>query len=332
LPVFLQMALQILSGQPARLSAVLRGLRAYQDHPYRRTLEPLPVVAEAGHARLLDFGGPGRPALFVPSLVNGADVLDLMPERSLLRWLAGNGVRPLLLDWGHPRKEDATLSIDEHVTERLLPLMEALGEPVQLVGYCLGGTMTMAAAQLAPCSRLALIATPWHYSGLDATRRQGLGALWKTIEPFAASAGLIPMDVLQPGFWELNGERSVTKFEGFGAQDQSRPEAAMFVALEDWANGGPALTAAAAEQLLERFCHQDETGSGGWRIDGQQISPDRLSLPVLNIGASQDRLVPATAMAPLGERRVLDGGHVGIIVGSRARVSLWEPLRSWLAA
>ena len=48
--------------------------------------------------------GHGVPALFVPSLVNRAYVLDLAPGHSMLRWLAGQGVRPLLLDWGWPRR------------------------------------------------------------------------------------------------------------------------------------------------------------------------------------------------------------------------------------
>ena len=38
----------------------------------------------------------------MPSLVNRYYVLDLLPERSFLRHLAGHGLRPLVVDWGAP--------------------------------------------------------------------------------------------------------------------------------------------------------------------------------------------------------------------------------------
>ena len=52
------------------------------------------VLWRGGSARLLDYGGAGRPVLFVPSLVNRAYILDLAPGRSLVRHLAARGRRP----------------------------------------------------------------------------------------------------------------------------------------------------------------------------------------------------------------------------------------------
>ena len=66
----------------------------------------MPAVAEAHGAALRDYGGEGRPVLFVPSLINPPNVLD-MGDRSLLRWLAGQGRRVLLLDWGWPGRTGA---------------------------------------------------------------------------------------------------------------------------------------------------------------------------------------------------------------------------------
>lgn len=332
LPIFLELAVRTVGEDPLRLAAVLRGIRAYQEHPYRRSLAEPPVLATVGHARLLDYGGAGPPVVFVPSIINPSDVLDLMEGRSMLRWLSANGLRPLLLDWGSPKAGDAAMSIDEHVTERLLPLLDAVGEPSRIVGYCLGGTMALASAQLSRTSKVALIATPWRFSGCEDERRAGLGTLWRHLSPLADAAGLIPMDMLQPGFWELNGARSITKYELFGAQEQASPSAELFVALEDWANGGPPITAAAASQLLDRFFCKDEPGNDQWRIGGETIAPDRLKVPVLSFGASRDRLVPLAATATVGERRDLDGGHVGIIIGKTAKQILWKPLRDWLLA
>ena len=45
-----------------------------------------------------------------------------------------------------------------------------------------------------------------------------------------------------------------------------------------------------------------------------------------------DRIVPAATAAGLAARRDLALGHVGMIVGGRARTMLWDPLAAWIAA
>src|SRR5690606_19590517 len=89
-----------------RFDAFLTGVERYRRHPYRRTLADPPVRWQEGTTRLLDYGAGvahGAPALLVvPSLVNRAYVLDLAPECSLLRYLAGRGLRPFLVDWDGP--------------------------------------------------------------------------------------------------------------------------------------------------------------------------------------------------------------------------------------
>src|SRR4051794_41544336 len=102
-------------------------------------------MASVRGASLRDYGGAGAPVLFVPSLINPPSILDL-EGKSLLRWLAGRGrVRPLLVDWGWDLAARAGLSVAGHVEDVLLPLIEAAGGDVALVGYCLGGTMAFGA-------------------------------------------------------------------------------------------------------------------------------------------------------------------------------------------
>ena len=87
----------------ARSDEFLSGLERYRRHPYRRSLEDPPVLWSEGSTRLLDYGsGGGRPVLVVPSLINRAYILDLAEDKSLLRFLAREGLRPLLVDWGTP--------------------------------------------------------------------------------------------------------------------------------------------------------------------------------------------------------------------------------------
>jgi polyhydroxyalkanoate synthase subunit PhaC len=304
---------------------VLAGVRAYQTHPYRRTLAAPPAVAQIGSVRLLDYGGEGRPVVFVPSLVNPPSVLDLAPGNSLLRWLAGEGVRPLLVDWGSPGPEELALSIDGYVDERLQPLLAKIERPA-VIGYCLGGTMALAAAMRSAPERLALIATPWRFEGYG-EQRATLTQAWRDMAPTATPLGAVPMDLVQPLFWQLDPAGTAAKFERFGKVAPDSDEARAFVALEDWANEGPPLSLPVAQQCFEAFYGADTPGSGNWRGDAQTIG-----CPVLNLVSIRDRIVPATAAPEVGTRIDIDAGHVGMIVGSRARALLWEPLRDWLRA
>jgi polyhydroxyalkanoate synthase len=269
----------------------------------------------------------------VPSLINPPTVLDLAPHNSLLGHLAASGLRPLLVDWGMPGPDELNLDLAGHVEARLLPLVEGLGEPVALAGYCLGGTLALAAAaRTARVTRLALLAAPWRFTGYSDAARAAMGALWRNAAPLAAPLGALPMDMLQPAFWSLDPQALVSKFERFATLPDG-PESDAFVALEDWANDGPPLALPAAHGLAEDLYGADRTGQGQWEVGGSAVDPAALRIPLLDIVATRDRIVPpASALSAGGGFTALavDAGHVGMVVGSRAPNLLWEPLARWL--
>ncbi|WBO21004.1 alpha/beta hydrolase [Sphingomonas abietis] len=321
-------------GAPDRRAAALAGLRAYQSAERPSGPPAVPIVARAGRAMLRDYGGAGRPVLFVPSLINAPDVLDLLPDISLMRWLATQGVRPLLLDWGIPSPDERDLAIAGHVETLLLPLLEEIGPDAALAGYCLGGTMALAAAAIRPPASLTLIASPWHFSGFPDAARHGLGELWTQSRPMADAMGHLPVEVLQTAFWRLDPRRTVEKFITFGSTARGPEATRLFVALEDWANGGAPLTPAAGRELAEDLFRDDRPGSGRWQVAGRHIDPAALACPWLDIVSTTDRIVPAASAVSTsgaGETLTLAQGHVGMIVGGRARESLWRPLAQWLA-
>lgn len=332
LPLFLSMLRSETAGEPARAEAALQGLRRYQQAPREHSHAPPPAIAHAGRACVRDYGGAGPPVLFVPSLINPPTVLDIDRERSLLRWLATRGLRPLLVDWGAPREGERALGVGDHVEAMLLPLLDALGEPAALAGYCLGGTMAIAAAGLRPVRALVTIATPWRFAGYPDADRAGLAELWQWAEPTVDALGVLPMDVLQTAFWRLDPARTIAKYEALGREAPDEAALRRFVRLEDWANDGPPLTRAAARELLLDFYRDDLPGQGRWRVAGAPAGPARFRGPALDVVSTGDRIVPHGSAGGAGERIELALGHVGMIVGGRARARLWEPLAAWLSA
>ena len=191
--------------------------------------------------------------------------------------------------------------------------------------------MAIAAACLAPVRSLVTLATPWRFSGFGADALGTLARLWESAQPGVAALKLLPMEVLQAAFWNLDPHRTIAKFEDFADLPRGSSEERTFVTLEDWANDGPPLPVAAAREMFEQLIAEDLPGTGRWVVGDKTVDPAQLSCPQLHIISSTDRIVPAASAVAVGDRRTLEQGHVGMIVGARARTNLWDPLDGWLS-
>jgi polyhydroxyalkanoate synthase len=326
LPLFLELVRQVSARDPALAAAALAGLRAYERAQRPGRPPARPEVARVRGAALRDHGGKGRPAVLVPSLINPPRILDLDEQVSLAGAVAGIGRRALLLDWG-AAAERTELSVAGHVEQLLLPLLESLGEPPALIGYCLGGTMAIAAANLTPVERVVTLAAPWNFARYPERSKAALQDMWGHSEGAAKSLSALPMEVLQAAFWSLDPARTVRKFADFGGLDPMSAEARRFVELEEWANQGEALPYPAARELVEGLFGADLPGSGGWTVGGRAMT-DRLSIATLHMTAERDLIAPPQTVAS-GEAVAIASGHVGMIVGS-ARERLHRELAEFL--
>lgn len=331
LPLFLDLVARECAGDMTRIAAVMAGLRKFESTPRQTPRLTAPVAARSGRVQLRDLGGTGPPLVFVPSLINPPYVLDLAHGHSLTEWMKACGFHVFLIDWGSPEPDERALDVGDHVSQHLLPLLRTFAEPPLLAGYCLGGTMALAAAVLLPVRALALIATPWNFDGFPAPARDDQARLWAAAAASADTLGLMPMEMLQSGFWQLDPARTVRKYADFGRLTADRDDYRLFVAVEDWANDGPPLTYAAARQLFEAFLGRNETGRGEWRINGQTILPSALTCPVIDIVSTVDRIVPSASASGVANRQTLNLGHVGMIVSRQAPKRLWQPLADFMS-
>jgi polyhydroxyalkanoate synthase len=340
-----------------RLSATIRGLETWQAHPYRRTLADPPAIWEAGCSRLLDYGAApgaapgGRPVLVVPSLINRAYILDLVPGRSMLRWLAAQGLRPLLMDWGTPGPAEAAFDLDRYGRERLLPALararELAGGPVPVMGYCMGGTLAVGLAARRPedVSALVTIGAPWDFAstrgiagGVRAlVRADGAFQAERLLDGLGAAFGLVPVSLLQMVFALVNPLQASLKFQKLARLDPDGAAARTFVALEDWLADGVPMPAGAAKDLLVGWQIRNLTAAGAWRFLGDTVDPRRVAAPALVFCGERDTIAPPALARPLGtllpNARTLRPrtGHVGMVVGSAARVQVWRPVADFIS-
>jgi pimeloyl-ACP methyl ester carboxylesterase len=316
-------------------AALLKGIAAYRRHPHRRTLEDPPVLWREGSARLLDFGGRGRPVLFVPSLVNRAYVLDLDEGASLLRFLRANGVRPLLLDWGWPGEAERRFTLTDHIAGRLERAIQAAPRNLVLAGYCMGGLLALAAAlrQHSRVRALALLATPWDFHADP--QAAGLAKLLPGLEPMMEPLGALPVDALQWLFAMLDPYAVGEKFRAFARLDPASGRARRFVALEDWLNDGVPLAAPVAREAIGGWYGRNTPMRGEWAVAGLPVDPLAWTRPAFLAIPTRDRIVPPASARPLATMpgaivHVAEAGHVGMVAGMGAEGALWRPLLGWI--
>jgi poly(3-hydroxyalkanoate) synthetase len=320
--------------------ALVAGIAGYRRHPYSRDAADPPAIWAEGGSRLLDFGGEGATVVFVPSLVNRAYVLDLVPERSLMRWLPGQGFRTLLLDWGWPGEAERLFTLTDYVAGRLERALMAAPGPVVLAGYCMGGLLALAAALRRPdrIRALALLATPWDFhAGPDGARRaRTAAALVPGLEALMDPTGALPVDALQTLFAMLDPFGVAQKFRAFARLNPDSERARLFVALEDWLNDGVPLPAPVARQCLAGWYGRNEPGRLAWRIAGQVVDPAAWAGPAFVAMPERDRIVPPEQAAAAAARlrqvktHVAPGGHIGMVAGAGAEAALWRPFADWL--
>lgn len=267
----------------------------------------------------------------IPSLINPHHILDLGERASLARHLAALGHDPWLVDWGHPDPADAGLDLAGHIEHRLLPLLRRIGEPPLLLGYCLGGTIAVAAAQLTNAPGVATIAAPWHFDRFPQPDLALIASLWREAKPLCERLGYVPMEVLQTGFWALDPARTIHKYAAFADMKEGSEAQYAFLAVEDWANEGAPLTFATGVELFEDLYGANLPGSGKWVVGGQPIDPNALSCASLSVGSTGDRIVPAAASPTLRQQHESALGHVGMIVSSKAPDLIWAVIARWLS-
>ncbi len=88
-----------------------------------------------------------RPLLIVPPWINKFYILDLRAKNSFIKWCVDQGLTVFVISWINPDESLSHKTFDDYMLEGPLAALEAIrratGEAtVNIVGYCIGGTLT----------------------------------------------------------------------------------------------------------------------------------------------------------------------------------------------
>ncbi|MEM1154474.1 MAG: alpha/beta fold hydrolase, partial [Pseudomonadota bacterium] len=88
------------------------------------------------------------PLVLVPPLGVTTETFDLMPQRSLVRYMAASGFKTYLVDWGKPGRQHARLDLRDYSYSMLGDALDKVrehsgSETVSMMGWCMGGLLCL---------------------------------------------------------------------------------------------------------------------------------------------------------------------------------------------
>ena len=308
---------------------------------------PRELLCVRGKARLYRYlPVPGAtnavPLLIVYALVNRPSMADLEPDRSLVRALLERGIDVHLVEWDDPGVLDASRDLADYVTRDLhgcVAFMAACHGPVNLMGICQGGTFALcyAALETSMVRTLVTTVTPVDFH----TPEDNLSRLLREVDLEMLGARNVGGDALNGLFLRLKPYRLlVQKYVDLLPQLADAEALATFLRMERWIFDSPDLAGRALGQFARQFYRENRLVTGGLEIGGRAVALGNLRMPILNVYARDDHLVPpasSRALAGLvGTRDYVEaavpGGHIGIYVGSRSRIQVADTIAVWLKA
>jgi polyhydroxyalkanoate synthase len=313
---------------------------------------PSEVVYEEDRLKLLHYPteGPPRyktPLVFVFALVNRPYILDLKRGRSVVEHFVKRGFDTYLIDWGAPTYADRHLTIDDHVNGYLRNAVDFVRERthapnVSLLGYCMGGTMSvmLTALHQKRVKNLMLLA-----AGIDFSTREGLLNLWThqdlfDVDKFVDTFGNCPAEFLQASFLMLNPvqnliEKPIRFFENVD-NDEFLDD---FLTMETWLNDNIPIAGEVYREFVKYLYQQNLLVQNKMPVGKHTVDLRKITCPVLNIMAKKDDLVPCAQSLPFNDlisstdRKtvVVSAGHVGLAIGGQAQREVWPQACDWLA-
>ncbi|MCK4718071.1 MAG: alpha/beta fold hydrolase, partial [Thermoplasmata archaeon] len=208
-------------------------------------------------------------------------------------------------------------------------------------GYCMGGTLSVMFTALHPdkVKNLILMA-----AGLDFEADQGLLRFWAKREYFDANklvdtVGNVPGEFLNFGFLLLNPVNNLySKYVMFTGKADNEEFVRMFFRMEKWIIDGIPLAGEAYREFMKKCYQQNLLVKSQLELDGKRVYLNKLTMPVLNIVAQYDNLVPPessmsfTDLIPSKDKKLMlfKTGHIGLSVSSAAHAKMWPQVSEWL--
>src|SRR5258706_7160434 len=230
-------------------------------------------------------------------------MMDLQPDRSLIRRLVELGLDVDLIDWCYPDGADRFTDLNDYINGYLhrclgVVLREHRLESTTVLGVCQGGTFSLCYAALHPerVRNLITMVTPVDFQTSDNLLSKWVQGI--DVDALVAAHGIVPGEVLNAAYvslmpFRLLQQKYVNLLDG---GDQAQID--NFMRMEKWIFDSPAQAGAAFAQFARWFFPENRLLKGTLELGGRRAGPPELTHPLLNIYPKPDPLVPPPPSTP----------------------------------
>jgi poly[(R)-3-hydroxyalkanoate] polymerase subunit PhaC len=324
-----------------------------QARRIRKGVTPADTVYEEDRLKLRHYVSATKPrfrtpVVFIYALVNRPYILDLKKGRSVVANFVDSGFDTYLVDWGVPTDADRHLTLDDYINGYMVNVMDYVRERtgvdrVNVLGYCMGGTMSamFTALHQSRVKNLVLLAAP-----IDFASNDSLLGLWTRpenfdVDKFVDAFGNCPPEFLQATFLLLRPvgnlvEKPINFFEHMHEEKFIED----FLTTETWLNDNIPVPGEVYREFVKYLYQKNLLTQNQMPVGKRIVNLGHITCPVLNIMAGNDDLVPCSQSAPFNDlvgskdrhTILLKGsGHIGLAIGSRAQREVWPLACDWLA-
>jgi polyhydroxyalkanoate synthase len=307
------------------------------------------LVYEDGKRKLYRYRARSKkicpvPMLIVYAMVNRYTMLDLQPDRSMIRNLLDQGQDVYLIDWGYADRMDRHLTMDDLINAFMDDCIDHICEQhqieaVNLLGVCQGGTFSAIYSALHPekVKNLITMVAP-----IDFATNDSLLYVWgkaMDVDLLIDTYGIVPGDLMNQSFQMLQPfTLTFQKYLNMVDTMADSETLAAFLRMESWIFDSPDQPGEVLRQNAKDLFQENKLVKGEFEIGGQRVDLKQISMPVLCIYADYDTLVP-----PVSSKKLLEYvgtrdkqelsypvGHVGMFVSGKTQSTLAPRISEWL--
>jgi polyhydroxyalkanoate synthase len=284
------------------------------------------------------------PTLVTYALVNRQYMMDLQQDRSVICSWLDQGLDIYIIDWGYPDKADKYLSMEDYIDGYMNTAIDLVRErsgqeQINLLGVCQGGTFSVIYSALYPekIKNLVTMVAPIDFHVTD-----GLLNVWSKyidVDLLVDAYGVIPGDFLNIGFLMMRPfQLMLDKYVGF-TENLDNPDLLRdFLRMEKWIFDSPSQAGATFSKFIEDLYKKNLLVQNKLELGGRLVDLKKVTMPLLNVFAEKDHLVPPSSSRPLNElvgskdteTLSFPGGHIGIYVSSKSQKEVAPAVAKWL--
>ncbi len=283
------------------------------------------------------------PVLVSFAIMNRHDVLDLQPDRSLMKKLLDEGLDIYIMDWGYPKQQHKYLTMEDYILDFMDGAVDFIRKStkspkIHKMGICQGGTFSTIYAAIFPekLKSLTVYVTPYDFGENECMLYKWTKDI--DVDVMVDSLGIIPADMLNAGFGSLKPSADISKY--FGMVDMMQDEAKLsnFLRMEKWKNDCPDLAGEMFRKYIKDLWRDNKLIKGEFELGKYKVDLKNVTMPFLNIFATEDNIIPNSSTRPVmkivgskdKEEYAFPGGHIGVFVGARSQKELGPKVASWV--